>query len=99
MPVPRHSRVHCPPARAARTASDRVACADALVKTRLKPLQYRLGFIDGFLAKTGLDLGAATEASNGEGLSGLTERVGGKNRAVTVLEMLVGATPLVPAGD
>jgi hypothetical protein len=87
---------------AALTAPDRVACADALVKTRLKPLQYRLGLIDGFLAQTGLDLGAATEASNSEGLSGLTERVGGKNRAVTVLEMLVGATPetpLVPAGD
>jgi putative transposase len=28
----------------------------ALVKTRLKPMQYRPGLIDGFLAKTGLDL-------------------------------------------
>jgi hypothetical protein len=37
---------------AARSASDRVACADALVKTRLKPMQYR----PGFLVKTGLDL-------------------------------------------
>ncbi len=26
-----------------------------LVKTRLKPMQYRPGLIDGFLAKTGLD--------------------------------------------
>jgi len=41
---------------AARTASDRVACADALVKTRLKPVQHRPGPLDGFLAKTGLDL-------------------------------------------
>jgi hypothetical protein len=28
----------------------------ALVKTRLKQMQYRPGLIDGFLAKTGLDL-------------------------------------------
>jgi DDE superfamily endonuclease len=28
----------------------------ALIKTRLKPMQYRPGLIDGFLAKTGLDL-------------------------------------------
>ena len=28
----------------------------ALVKTRLKPMQHRPGLIDGFLAKTGLDL-------------------------------------------
>ena len=28
----------------------------ALVKTRLKPVQYRPGLIDAFLAKTGLDL-------------------------------------------
>ena len=28
----------------------------ALVKTRLKRMQYRPGLIDGFLAKTGLDL-------------------------------------------
>jgi len=41
---------------AARTASDRMACADALVKTRLKPMQYRPGPIDGSLAKTGPDL-------------------------------------------
>jgi hypothetical protein len=27
-----------------------------LVKTRLKQMQYRPGLIDGFLAKTGLDL-------------------------------------------
>ena len=27
-----------------------------LVKTRLKRMQYRPGLIDGFLAKTGLDL-------------------------------------------
>jgi putative transposase len=27
-----------------------------LVKARLKPMQYRPGLIDGFLAKTGLDL-------------------------------------------
>ena len=28
----------------------------ALIKTRLKPMQYRPGLIDGFLAGTGLDL-------------------------------------------
>lgn len=28
----------------------------ALVKTRLKRMQYRLGLLDGFLASTGLDL-------------------------------------------
>ena len=28
----------------------------ALVKTRLKRMQYRPGFLDGFLASTGLDL-------------------------------------------
>jgi hypothetical protein len=28
----------------------------ALVKARLKPMQYWSGLIDGFLAKTGLDL-------------------------------------------
>ena len=28
----------------------------ALVKTRIKRMEYRLGLIDGFLAKTGLDL-------------------------------------------
>jgi hypothetical protein len=28
----------------------------ALVKARLKPMQYRPGLMDGFLAKTGLDL-------------------------------------------
>jgi hypothetical protein len=28
----------------------------ALIKTRLKRMQYRPGLIDGFLAKTGLDL-------------------------------------------
>ena len=28
----------------------------ALIKARLKPMQYRPGLIDGFLAKTGLDL-------------------------------------------
>jgi hypothetical protein len=28
----------------------------ALVKARLKPMQYRPGLIDGFLAKTGLAL-------------------------------------------
>jgi transposase len=28
----------------------------ALIKARLKPMQYRRGLIDGFLAKTGLDL-------------------------------------------
>jgi transposase len=28
----------------------------ALVKTRLKPMQYRPSLIDGFLARTGLDL-------------------------------------------
>jgi hypothetical protein len=27
-----------------------------LIKTRLKPMQHRPGLIDGFLAKTGLDL-------------------------------------------
>jgi hypothetical protein len=27
-----------------------------LIKSRLKPMQYRPGLIDGFLAKTGLDL-------------------------------------------
>jgi putative transposase len=26
------------------------------IKSRLKPMQYRRGLIDGFLAKTGLDL-------------------------------------------
>jgi hypothetical protein len=36
--------------------TDRVACADALVKIRLKPMLYRPALIDGFLAKTGLDL-------------------------------------------
>ena len=29
----------------------------ALVKTRLRRIQYRRGLLDGFLAKTGLDLG------------------------------------------
>jgi putative transposase len=29
----------------------------ALVKTRLRRMQYRPGLLDGFLAKTGLDLG------------------------------------------
>ena len=29
----------------------------ALVKTRLRRMQYRTGLLDGFLAKTGLDLG------------------------------------------
>jgi hypothetical protein len=28
----------------------------ALIRSRLKPMQYRPGLIDGFLAKTGLDL-------------------------------------------
>ena len=28
----------------------------ALVKTRLRRMQYRAGLLDGFLAKTGLDL-------------------------------------------
>jgi len=28
-----------------------------LVKTRLRRMQYRPGLLDGFLAKTGLDLG------------------------------------------
>jgi hypothetical protein len=28
----------------------------ALIKTRLKRMQYRAGLIDGFLAKTGLDV-------------------------------------------
>jgi len=28
----------------------------ALIKTRLKRMQYRPGLIDGFIAKTGLDL-------------------------------------------
>jgi hypothetical protein len=28
----------------------------ALVKTRLRGMQYRAGLLDGFLAKTGLDL-------------------------------------------
>jgi hypothetical protein len=28
----------------------------APIKTRLKPMQYRPGLIDGFLSKTGLDL-------------------------------------------
>lgn len=51
--MPASSRVYCP-ATAARTASDRVACADALVKTRLKPVQYRPGPTDGFLGKIGL---------------------------------------------
>jgi hypothetical protein len=32
---------------------DRLA---TLVKTRLKRMQYRPGLVDGFLAKTGLDL-------------------------------------------
>jgi hypothetical protein len=32
----------------------------ALVKTRLKRLQYRPGLLDGFLASTGLDLSWAT---------------------------------------
>ena len=27
-----------------------------LIKARLRPMQYRPGLIDGFLAKTGLDL-------------------------------------------
>jgi hypothetical protein len=30
--------------------------AAALIKTRLKPMQHRRGLIDGFPAKTGLDL-------------------------------------------
>jgi len=29
----------------------------ALVKTQLRRMQYRPGLLDGFLAKTGLDLG------------------------------------------
>ena len=29
----------------------------ALIKTRLRRMQYRPGLLDGFLAKTGLDLG------------------------------------------
>jgi transposase len=28
----------------------------ALIKARLKPMQYRPGLLDGFLARTGLDL-------------------------------------------
>jgi hypothetical protein len=28
----------------------------ALIKTRLQPMQYQPGLIDGFLARTGLDL-------------------------------------------
>ena len=27
-----------------------------LIKARLKPMQYRRGLVDGFLARTGLDL-------------------------------------------
>jgi transposase len=36
----------------------------ALVKTRLKKMQYRPGLIDGFLAKTGLDLTYVTPTFN-----------------------------------
>ena len=32
----------------------------ALVKTRLRRMQYRPGLLDGFLAKTGLDLPSVT---------------------------------------
>jgi hypothetical protein len=34
----------------------------ALVKTRLTQMQYRPGLIDGFVAKTGLDLEPVTPA-------------------------------------
>ena len=36
----------------------------ALVKTRLKKMQYRAGLLDGFLAKTGLDLAYVTSTIN-----------------------------------
>lgn len=32
----------------------------ALVKTSLRQMRYRLGLLDGFLAKTGLDLSNST---------------------------------------
>jgi putative transposase len=34
-----------------------------LVKTRLRRVQYRPGLLDGFLAKTGLDLGISQTAT------------------------------------
>ena len=40
----------------ANLAKRNVAQLTALVKTRLKRMQYRPGLIDGFLASTGLDL-------------------------------------------
>ena len=40
----------------ANLAKRNLAQLTALVKTRLKRMQYRPGLIDGFLAKTGLDL-------------------------------------------
>jgi transposase len=40
----------------ANLTKQRIDQLTALIKTRLKPMQYRPGLIDGFLAKTGLDL-------------------------------------------
>ena len=40
----------------ANLAKHNIAQLAALIKTRLKRMQYRPGLIDGFLAKTGLDL-------------------------------------------
>jgi predicted nucleic acid-binding protein len=41
---------------AGQPAKRNLAQLAALIKTRLKRMQYRPGLIDGFLAKTGLDL-------------------------------------------
>jgi DDE superfamily endonuclease len=40
----------------ANLAKHNITQLTALVKTRLKPMQYRPGLLDGFLASTGLDL-------------------------------------------
>ena len=40
----------------ANLAKRNLAQLTALVKTRLRRMQYRTGLLDGFLAKTGLDL-------------------------------------------
>jgi putative transposase len=40
----------------ANLAQHNIGQLTALVKTRLKRMQYRPGLLDGFLAKTGLDL-------------------------------------------
>ena len=40
----------------ANLAKRNLAQLTALIKTRLRRMQYRPGLLDGFLAKTGLDL-------------------------------------------